>query len=104
METLDRSRTGCFVGSMTNDFYLSSTHDMYNLGAQSASGTSNAMAANRVSWFFGLRGPSVTVDTACSGSLYAFHLAVQSLKSGETNMVRHILRCESSGLTSLLRI
>jgi acyl transferase domain-containing protein len=46
-------------------------------------GNGAAMSANRVSHFFDLRGPSITVDTGCSTALAALHLACQSLKSGE---------------------
>ena len=44
------------------------------------------MTANRVSYFFDLKGPSVTVDTACSGGLVALHLACQSLRMGDASM------------------
>lgn len=44
------------------------------------------MVAARVSDFFHLRGPSWTVDTACSASLVAIHQACQSLRSGESEM------------------
>ncbi|PRC51171.1 hypothetical protein C6A85_65505, partial [Mycobacterium sp. ITM-2017-0098] len=37
-------------------------------------------------YFFDLRGPSVTIDTACSSSLVAIHLAVQSLRAGDTDL------------------
>ncbi|OQE83792.1 hypothetical protein PENNAL_c0030G06593 [Penicillium nalgiovense] len=47
------------------------------------SGFSRANMANRISYSFDLRGPSVTVDTACSGGLTALHLACQSLLSGD---------------------
>ncbi|GAB1201027.1 hypothetical protein APSETT444_010412 [Aspergillus pseudonomiae] len=50
------------------------------------SGQSRAMTANRVSYFFDMKGPSVTVDTACSGSLTALHLACQSLRTGDASM------------------
>ncbi|KAK2770361.1 pksn polyketide synthase for alternapyrone biosynthesis [Colletotrichum kahawae] len=86
MDTLTNSQTGVYVGCMTNDYEQLSTHEIYNIGDVAASGMSEAMTANRVSWFFGLRGPSLTLDTACSSSLYALHLACQSLKLGETNM------------------
>lgn len=42
--------------------------------------------AGRISHFFDLRGPSVSLDTACSSSLYALHYAVQSIRSGESEL------------------
>ncbi|ATY65339.1 Beta-ketoacyl synthase [Cordyceps militaris] len=85
MENLVNSDTACYVGCMTNDYEILSTHDMQDMGYSAATGISKAMTANRVSWFFGLRGPSLTLDTACSSSLYALHLACQALKLGETS-------------------
>lgn len=43
------------------------------------------MILNRLSYFFDMRGPNVTVDTACSESLVAFRMACQSLRTGESN-------------------
>src|SRR6185312_5031028 len=45
-----------------------------------------ASIANRVSYVLNLHGPSMTVDTMCSSSLSAIHLACQDLKQGRTSM------------------
>lgn len=49
-------------------------------------GNSGAMLSNRVSWFYNLKGQSLTVETACSSSLVACHLAAQSLDNRESSM------------------
>lgn len=46
-------------------------------------GTGPALVSNRISYVFDLRGPSMTIDTACSGSLVAVHQACQAIRSGE---------------------
>ena len=51
-----------------------------------ATGISSAMLANRISWFFNLHGPSMNLDSACSSSLSALHLACQDLLHGASNM------------------
>jgi acyl transferase domain-containing protein len=49
-------------------------------------GTGRAVLANRISYFLNIKGPSITLDTACSGSIVGLDLACKSLQSGETNM------------------
>ena len=51
-----------------------------------ATGTPTCMAANRLSYFFNLSGPSVSVDTACSSTMSALHQAVQTLQHGHSGM------------------
>ncbi len=51
-----------------------------------ATGTATCMAANRISYFFNLSGPSLVVDTACSSSMAALHQAVRALQSGDAGM------------------
>ncbi|KAL7795897.1 putative polyketide synthase [Trichoderma ceciliae] len=58
-----------------------------NWGPQyAATGNGIAIMSNRISYFFNLHGPSMTVDTGCSSSLIAVHLAAQSLRTGETSL------------------
>ena len=44
------------------------------------------MAANRLSYFFDLHGPSAVVDTACSSTMVALHQAILSMKAKEAGM------------------
>ena len=46
-------------------------------------GTGTALASNRISYHFDLNGPSLTIDTACSGSLVAVHEACKAIRSGQ---------------------
>ena len=83
--TLAGSRTGVFVGISTHDYgdlqmYPSHRGD---IDMHTNSGTATSIAANRLSYVYDLRGPSVAVDTACSSSLTAVHFACQSLRVGE---------------------
>ena len=54
------------------------------IDAYLASGNAPSVAAGRISYCLALRGPALTVDTSCSSSLVAIHLACQSLRSGES--------------------
>ncbi|WP_169739369.1 SDR family NAD(P)-dependent oxidoreductase [Vibrio rhizosphaerae] len=76
------SDTGVFVGQMNSDYtnLIKSTED---LNAYVGQGNALSAASGRLSYVFGLNGPSVSVDTACSSSLVAVHLACQSLRMGE---------------------
>ena len=52
---------------------------------QTFTGTQRSMIANRVSYFLGARGPSLTVDTGQSSGLVAVHMACESLRAGESS-------------------
>ncbi|KAE8362260.1 hypothetical protein BDV27DRAFT_166330 [Aspergillus caelatus] len=79
LEDLSGSSTGVFCGVMCDDYRSMVFRDLDTLPRYAATGTSQAIVANRISYFFNLRGPSITVDTACSSSLVAVHLAARAL-------------------------
>lgn len=91
MEELVGSKTSCYVGDFSSrDFEINMNKDTENIAMQQLSGNTMSIMSNRLSYFFGLQGPSLTVDTACSSGLVALHLACQSIKFGESKMVsRH---------------
>ncbi len=77
---------GVFIGGFTLDYQLLQNQgrtSRYRFKSHSATGMMMTMLANRISHAFDFRGPSMTVDTACSGSLVAVHLAAQSIWNGE---------------------
>ncbi|PWY81621.1 polyketide synthase [Aspergillus sclerotioniger CBS 115572] len=78
-EHLQGSQTGVFVGNFTNDHLIMQLKDPEYVSRYSATGLNTTILANRITHSFDLHGPSLTVDTACSASLYAFHLACLSL-------------------------
>jgi polyketide synthase 13 len=78
---------GVFIGSSTNDYSYLAMMDPRTAHPYAITGTASSIIANRVSYFFDFRGPSVAVDTACSSSLVAVHQGVQALRSGEADVV-----------------
>ncbi|HEX4085419.1 MAG TPA: SDR family NAD(P)-dependent oxidoreductase [Chthoniobacteraceae bacterium] len=82
-EQLAGTRTGVYIGISTADYPGLGRHDLLAIDGYTNIGSGLCIAANRLSYLFNLRGPSFAVDTACSASLVALHLAVQSLLSGE---------------------
>ena len=87
-DSLRGSRTGVFVGICSSDYSLSTlaSHQVEQIDAFAGTGAAASVAAGRLSYFYGLHGPSFPVDTACSSSLLAVHLACQSLRLGECDL------------------
>ncbi|KAF6826616.1 polyketide synthase [Colletotrichum plurivorum] len=86
LEDVSGTQTSCYIGTFTGDFPNLQARDNEGPSIYHATGLSSSLASNRLSWFYNLRGPSMTIDTACSSSLTAFHLACQSIRTGEAEM------------------
>ncbi|KUJ69524.1 hypothetical protein ACZ90_11120 [Streptomyces albus subsp. albus] len=85
-EELAGSPTGVFVGVATSDYLQAQFRDLSGIDAYSGTGSAASIAANRLSYLFDLRGPSMAVDTACSSSLVAVHQACRSLARGDCSL------------------
>ncbi|POM26387.1 Polyketide synthase PksM [Actinomadura rubteroloni] len=75
-------KVGVFTGVMYQDYQLYGAQAQER-GLPVALSASAASVANRVSYFYGFTGPSMTVDTMCSSSLTALHLACEAIRSGQ---------------------
>jgi len=77
------SRCGVYVGMSSVDYAYRRADDLAGIDATTMTGNAGSVAANRISYVFDLRGPSMVIDTACSSSLVALHQACQSIRHGE---------------------
>lgn len=84
--TLRGTRTGVFMGTTNNDYGMLIAADPTAAHPYALTGNSTAVIANRISYAFDFRGPSVALDTACSSSLVAVHDAVAALRTGEASV------------------
>ncbi|MGD2088007.1 MAG: GNAT family N-acetyltransferase [Candidatus Aminicenantes bacterium] len=83
-ETLSGSCVGVFVGVCNNSY----AHISVDIDAPGINGLSNSrsLVANRFSHFMNFKGPSLAVDSQCTSSLMALHLAYRSLLAGECEL------------------
>ncbi|HET7505624.1 MAG TPA: beta-ketoacyl synthase N-terminal-like domain-containing protein [Kofleriaceae bacterium] len=80
------SRSGVFVGAVSNDYGIEKFSHPLDLSAYAATGTAHSVISGRLAFTLDLRGPAVSIDTACSSSLVAVHLACQSLRAGDCDL------------------
>jgi len=85
-EHLSGSATAVFIGIMWNDYAKLAARDYLRLEGYHANANSFAYAANRISYFLNLNGPSVAVDLQCASSLASVHLACRSIWDGEADL------------------
>ncbi|MEJ8306441.1 SDR family NAD(P)-dependent oxidoreductase [Saccharibacillus sacchari] len=83
-EALKEETVGVFVGAMYGQYQL---YGMEQAAMnKSIPNSVFSSIANRVSYFFDLNGPSMALDTMCSSSLTAIHLACNSIRKGESTI------------------
>ncbi|WP_431956961.1 HAD-IIIC family phosphatase [Nocardia lijiangensis] len=82
--TLHGSATGVYLGVYSTGYLADAAPEQLN--GQVGTGLSPSVASGRISYTLGLHGPAVTLDTACSSSIVAVHLAMQALRAGECDL------------------
>ncbi|MEU4246184.1 type I polyketide synthase [Amycolatopsis sp. NPDC026612] len=80
------SDIGVYAGVVHQDYAPDLSGFEGFMSLERALGTAGGVASGRVAYTLGLEGPAVTVDTMCSSSLVAIHLAAQALRRGECSM------------------
>ena len=84
---LQGSRTGVYIGATNTDYAdILAKRPREEQDAYTVTGNLLSVAAGRLSYTFGLQGPCLTVDTTCSSSLVAVHLACRSLRARESEL------------------
>ncbi|KAL9119068.1 MAG: hypothetical protein Q9187_004377 [Circinaria calcarea] len=86
MEEFVGTDSAVYAGMDSCDYHSVLARDIDATPRYLATGTAGCMAANRLSYFFDLSGPSLAVDTACSSTMAALHQAVCTLRRGESSM------------------
>ena len=80
------SDTAVFVGAFNSDYGSLMAKDPAIIPAYKVTGLGTSLFSNRISHWFDLRGPSATVDTACSASMTALHMACETLRKGDSKL------------------
>lgn len=87
-ERLHRDEVGVFIGMSSADYAAvhQQNRSFATLDAYFGTGNAPSVAAGRLSYVFGWLGPAMTVDTSCSSSLVAVHLAARALRQRECRL------------------
>jgi len=86
LQDINGTETSVYCGSFTNDYREMTHTDLDNYPKYCVTGTGMAILSNRISYFYNLHGPSVTIDTACSSSLVGLHMGNQSIRQKESDI------------------
>ncbi|KAL2399110.1 Highly reducing polyketide synthase sdnO [Exophiala dermatitidis] len=86
IEGLRGSQTGVYVALVSRDYDRQIYKDPNQIPKHHLTGCGDATACGRISYVFDFRGPSMTLDTGCSGGMVGVHLACQALQLGQSDM------------------
>ncbi|KAF1978064.1 lovastatin nonaketide synthase [Bimuria novae-zelandiae CBS 107.79] len=81
LDSIAGTNTGVYVGSFTADYQQMTFKDPDFRHSYAATGVDPGIISNRIGNVFNLHGPSFTINTACSSSVYAIHHACHSLRA-----------------------
>ncbi|MEU8708016.1 beta-ketoacyl synthase N-terminal-like domain-containing protein [Streptomyces sp. NPDC048565] len=84
--SLHGSETGVFVGPSVTDYAALLARYPTGFEGLLLGGLAGAIISGRISYLLGLEGPAVTIDTGCSSSLTALHLAAGALRAGDCSL------------------
>lgn len=84
--SLAGSRTSSMISVLRADYEVCSRDEDRQIETYTGTGMANTIISNRLAYVFDLRGPSMTIDTACSGSLVGLHLACRDLRARDADL------------------
>jgi acyl carrier protein len=83
---LEGKKCGVFVGCGVGDYRVNFERSNAQAEADAFIGNNESILASRISYFLNLKGPSIALNTSCSSSLVAVHLACESIQCGTSDM------------------
>ncbi|KAF2185395.1 hypothetical protein K469DRAFT_688167 [Zopfia rhizophila CBS 207.26] len=79
------TNTSCYTGNLSTDYRSFVSQDLDAMSKQSIN-CLPSLLSGRLSWFFDLHGPNLSLDTACSSGLVALDLGCKTLTNGSSDM------------------
>ncbi|WP_025733147.1 type I polyketide synthase [Carnimonas nigrificans] len=84
--SLRGSDCGVYLGVASLDYSYRLAEDLALTDTTTATSNTMSLVSNRISYLFDLHGPSVSMDTACSSAMVAFHHACAAIRAGDIDM------------------